>query len=190
MPSHTSPDIQWKLLSVSLDPAEGKSSISWKGCCGFGEKSTYCPRFETLGSKQPPPPQTSALCCMLVCLLAWWMNTFQKEQLLWGSKQTPVWGEKERFWEHPPLWHLRSMSRNLHFTGMFPWKMTKKISKYQQWHSQRRSVCASHWFGNEKQRHMVTQLAAFANKCRWHIASSGKENLMKAAFLAWCCSFY
>lgn len=31
---------------------------------------------------------------------------------------------------------------------------------------------------------MATQLAAFANKCRWHIAPSGKENLMKAVLLA------
>lgn len=80
-----------------------------------------------------------------------------------------------------PMWYLRSTSRNRHFAGMFSLANDKKPSKYQQWHSQQRSDCASIQFGNEKQRHMVTQLAAFANKRRWHIAPSDKENLMKAA---------
>lgn len=103
-PAHTSPDIQWKLLSVSLDPAEGKSSVGWKGRCGFSREKRLLPPFWKLGIKTNSPGgvQTSALFCLLVRLLAWWMNAFQKEQLFQGSKQTPVWGEKERFWEGAP----------------------------------------------------------------------------------------
>lgn len=83
-----------------------------------------------------------------------------------------------------PMWYLRKKREHEYtlyryvFTGK--WRKNSN-SKYQQWHSQQRSECVSIQFGNEKQRHMVTQMAAFANKCRWHIAPSGKGNLTKAA---------
>lgn len=52
--AHTSPDIPWKLLSMSLDPAEGKSSISGERLRGFGRKRDWCLHFESLRSKQTP----------------------------------------------------------------------------------------------------------------------------------------
>lgn len=36
--ARTSPDVSWKLLSMSLDPAEGKSSPGGEGLCGWGRK--------------------------------------------------------------------------------------------------------------------------------------------------------
>lgn len=135
--SHTSSHIQGKLLSVSLDPAQGKSSIVWKGCCGFGEKSTRCPHFESPGSKQTPPAgyKLRRYVVCLVRLLAWWMNTFLKEQLLRGSKQTQVWGERERFWEQnqSPVEfrkheHESALSRYV-FCQITPLPPTPKINK-------------------------------------------------------------
>lgn len=104
-PAHTSPDIQWKLLSVSLDPAEGKRSVGWKGRCGFGEKSACCPRFWKPGIKTtpPPPPPTpvgsklqSYVACWCACCHDEWTH-IKRSNYLEASKHTPVWGDKERF---------------------------------------------------------------------------------------------
>lgn len=183
-PAHTSPDIQWKLLSVSLDPAEGKSSVGWKGRCGFGEKSAFCPRLWKPGIKTTFSPPAgcklqSYVACWCVCWRDEWTH-FKRSNYSEASKHTPVWGDKERFWQRAishAAFKKHKQECALYRYG-FTGKWQKNPSKFQSW---QRSVCASIQFLTEKQRHMVTQLAAFANKCRWHLASSGKGNLMKAA---------
>lgn len=130
-PAHTSPDIQWKLLSVSLDPAEGKSSVGWKGRCGFGKKSACCPPvFESPGSKQPSPRRGANFRVMLhVGAFAGMMNEhILKEAIILKQANIP-WSEVKRKdfdKESHPLRHLRSTSRNVHFTGMLSLANDKK----------------------------------------------------------------
>lgn len=173
-----------------LIPQKVKVASVERGVVVSERKVPAAPRIWKPGIKTTFPPAgcklQSYVACWCICWRDEWTH-FKRSNYSQASKHTLVWGEKERFWQRTPSLvtfkkHKQecALYRNV-FTGK--WQKTKKNPKYQQWHSQQRSVCATLHFGNEKQRHMVTQLAAFANKCRWHIAPSGKENLMKAALL-------
>lgn len=155
-PSHTSPDIQWKLLSVSLDPAESKSSIGWKERCGFGKKSAYCPVWRARDQNKLPPGRGANFSVMLrFGSFAGVMNEHILKRAITLQKQT---GHGEKGWKGKILGASSSVAFKEHEQEsplsryVFPGKKKqKKPSKYEQWHSHR-GLLVFHFYLQMKSR--------------------------------------
>lgn len=125
VPAHTSPDIPWKLLSMSLDPVEGKSSISGEGLCSFARERDWCPHFER--SKQTPQQPTCTgimlnVGSLTLYCISWIQYTSKgsDEAFENGTKIIinlfSTWNGKKRLSKISlNRWSGTSMSRNEHF---------------------------------------------------------------------------